>query len=197
MVHARIFTRLTLIVGSLLLAATGSLAQIPSKQTCPRVDIIQLSDQFAAINLDGYTIGHLRTPEIADQFLPKRPNARVIAIKPSIDPDPIAPVDPRPQLSPHCPNVVVRTDDNTLTLGDDLIAKFKNFTPTQDILERVRARQQFVVGHRIQFGFPKNGEMIAKVKSGPDVPMPDAGGGGGDRPIPRDLPKPRSPKNTP
>lgn len=188
---------LTLVAGSFVLAPTYACAQFPSQQPCPRVDIIQLSDEFAAINLDGYTLGHLRAPDIADQFRPKRPNARVIAIKPSFPTETIAPRKRRTPIIPHCPQVVFRTDDKTLNIGDDLIAKFKSFTPTQDILQRVRERQEFVIGRRIQFEFPQQGEITAKVRSGPDVPVPDAGGGGGSSPVPRDLPKPRGTKNTP
>lgn len=195
---ARISASLSFVFGGLLLAPWPAFAQLPSQQPCPRVDIIQLREDFAAINLDGYTVGHIREPSIADQFLPKRPNARVIAIKPMFPTEPSAAPEPRTPSIPHCPDVVFSTDDKTLNLGDELIARFKTFTPTEDILERVRERQGFVVGRRIKFDFPGQGAMTARVQSGPDRPQPDAGGGGGsERPIPRTLPRPGRPDTRP
>ncbi len=195
---ARISASLSFVFGGLLLAPWPAFAQLPSQQPCPQVDIIKLSEDFAAINLDGYTLGHIREPSIADQFLPNRPNARVIAIKPMFPTEPSAALEPRTPSIPHCPDVVFSTDNKTLNLGDELIARFKTFTPTRDILQRIREREQFVVGPRIQFDFPQAGQITAMVKSGPDRPMPDAGGGGGsERPIPRTLPRPGRPDTRP
>lgn len=195
---ARISASLSFVFGGLLLAPWPAFAQLPSQQPCPQVDIIKLSEDFAAINLDGYTVGHIREPSIADQFLPNRPNARVIAIKPMFPTEPSAAPEPRTPSIPHCPDVVFSTDNKTLNLGDELIARFKTFTPTRDILQRIREREQFVVGPRIQFDFPQAGQITAMVKSGPDRPMPDAGGGGGsERPIPRTLPRPGRPDTRP
>ncbi len=195
---ARISASLSFVFGGLLLAPWPAFAQLPSHQPCPQVDIIKLSEDFAAINLDGYTVGHIREPSIADQFLPNRPNARVIAIKPMFPTEPSAPPEPRTPSIPHCPDVVFSTDDKTLNLGDELIARFKTFTPTRDILQRIRERERFVVGPRIQFDFPRQGEMTARVESGPDRPQPtDGGGGGTDIPIPDDLPRPGRPDTRP
>lgn len=194
----RLFAPVTLVLGSLLLAPTGAFSQTHSQQPCPRVDIVQLRKDFAAINLDGYTVGHVRTLSVADQFRPDRPDAKVIAIKPMFPTEPTSTPEPRTPSIPHCPDIVFSTDNKTLNLGDDLLAKFKSFTPTEEILDRVRERQRFVVGRRIQFDFPSQGEMTARVQSGPDRPMPDAGGGGGsERPIPRNLPKPGRPDTRP
>lgn len=186
----------SLFFAAYILAPTSAVSQVISQRPCPRVDIIQLGDQFAAINFDGYTLGHVRGPAISDPFLPKRPDARIIAIKPSSIGDPVSPPSPKLPVSPHCPDITISNSNQTLTLGDELIAKFKSFSPTQEIIEKLKQQQQ-TAGRRIQFDIPRRGEMVAKVRSGPDVPMPDSGGGGGERPVPRDPPKPRTPKNTP
>ncbi|MCA1866796.1 hypothetical protein HW571_14005 [Agrobacterium genomosp. 3] len=68
MISARISASLSFVFGGLLLAPWPAFAQLPSQQPCPRVDIIQLREDFAAINLDGYTVGHIREPITADQL---------------------------------------------------------------------------------------------------------------------------------
>lgn len=194
----RIYASLSFAFGGVLLAPSLAIAQLPGQSPCPRVDIIQIRENFAAINLDGYTLGHFREPSIADQFLPNRPKAKVIAIKPMLPTEPLVPTESGTPSLPHCPDVIFSTDDKTLNLGDDLVARFKSFTPTEDILQRITERQEFVVGRRIQFKFPQPGQITAMVRSGPDRPQPDAGGGGGsDRPIPRNLPTPGRPDTRP
>ncbi len=198
MVSTRIFTSIGFAVGCSLLLPSIGLTQVPGQQTCPQVDIIKLREDFAAINLDGYTVGHIRAPSIAEQFLPQRPNAKVIAIKPMFPTEPSAPLEPNTPSIPHCPDIVFSADNKTLNLGRDLVAKFESYAPTEEVLERIRDRHGSVSGRRIKFDFPRQGEMTARVESGPDRPQPtDGGGGGTDIPIPDDLPRPGRPDTRP
>jgi hypothetical protein len=137
-------------------------AQPASEINCPALELVQTRANVTALKYDGYTVGHMRNFHLysSSEFGPAK-----ISLVSSTS-------------TSGCADQKVEIRGDQLFLSGRVIGTMSGFNPTAEV-ERIINRgpngYTAELGGRIRLKW----EDVAARRDGPDVPMPDAPGGGG------------------
>lgn len=143
-------------------------------ETCPRIDLVSVTQDLTAVNVNGYTIGHANGLTLPGLQGPLSINGHGMTLKVKNGVSPV--ID-----CVHGIDITFDGSDGKLEVQGMPVAHFDRFVWTKQNLDELVRKGRVINRIAAVSIYESDAGLTGYVSSGPDRPQPSDGGGGGPK----------------